>query len=180
MLKASAGGGGKGMRVARDAREVAECFALATDEAKKSFGDDRLLVEKFVAAPRHVELQLVADAHGNVACFPERECSVQRRNQKVVEEAPSPFVHQRPELRARMQAEAAQLATELESTLEQDVSKLEDARKQIQGQRQALADEQRYRLIVEQAAAMGYRCIVDFGAGEAALLPANATANVTV
>ena len=89
MLKASAGGGGKGMRVARDAREVAECFALATDEAKKSFGDDRLLVEKFVAAPRHVEIQLVADAHGNVACFPERECSVQRRNQKVVEEAPS-------------------------------------------------------------------------------------------
>ena len=63
MLKASAGGGGKGMRVARDAREVAECFALATDEAKKSFGDDRLLVEKFVAAPRHVEIQLVADAH---------------------------------------------------------------------------------------------------------------------
>ena len=111
MLKASAGGGGKGMRVARDAREVAECFALATDEAKKSFGDDRLLVEKFVAAPRHVEIQLVADARGNVACFPERECSVQRRNQKVVEEAPSPFVHQRPELRARMQAEAAQLAT---------------------------------------------------------------------
>ena len=79
MLKASAGGGGKGMRVARDAREVAECFALATDEAKKSFGDDRLLVEKFVAAPRHVEIQLVADAHGNVACFPERECSVRFR-----------------------------------------------------------------------------------------------------
>ena len=127
MLKASAGGGGKGMRVARDAREVAECFALATDEAKKSFGDDRLLVEKFVAAPRHVEIQLVADAHGNVACFPERECSVQRRNQKVVEEAPSPFVHQRPELRARMQAEAAQLATAVGYTSAGTVEMLVDA-----------------------------------------------------
>merc|ERR1739841_404155 len=100
------------MRVARDAREVAECFALATDEAKKSFGDDRLLV---------------ADAHGNVACFPERECSVQRRNQKVVEEAPSPFVHQRPELRATMQAEAAQLATAVGYTSAGTVEMLVDA-----------------------------------------------------
>ena len=113
--------------MARDAREVAECFALATDEAKKSFGDDRLLVEKFVAAPRHVEIQLVADAHGNVACFPERECSVQRRNQKVVEEAPSPFVHERPELRARMQAEAAQLATAVGYTSAGTVEMLVDA-----------------------------------------------------
>jgi len=127
MLKASAGGGGTGMRVARDAREVAECFVIATDEAMKSFGDDRLLVEKFVAAPRHIEIQLVADAFGNVACFPERECSVQRRNQKVVEEAPSPFVHARPELRARMQAEAAQLAKAVGYTSAGTVEMLVDA-----------------------------------------------------
>ena len=83
---------------------------LAKDEAVRSFGDDRMLVEKFVQSPRHLEIQVVADAFGNVATFPERECSVQRRNQKVVEEAPSPFLSDKPALRAEMQREAAMLA----------------------------------------------------------------------
>ncbi|KAK7231212.1 CoA carboxylase [Aureococcus anophagefferens] len=110
MLKASAGGGGKGMRVAFDAKDVEEQWPLAKDEAVRSFGDDRMLVEKFVQSPRHLEIQVVADAFGNVATFPERECSVQRRNQKVVEEAPSPFLSDKPALRAEMQREAAMLA----------------------------------------------------------------------
>ncbi|KAH8052255.1 CoA carboxylase [Aureococcus anophagefferens] len=84
---ASAGGGGKGMRVAFDAKDVEEQWPLAKDEAVRSFGDDRMLVEKFVQSPRHLEIQVVADAFGNVATFPERECSVQRRNQKVREAA---------------------------------------------------------------------------------------------
>ena len=110
MLKASAGGGGKGMRVAFDEKDVEEQWPLAKDEALRSFGDDRMLVEKFVQSPRHLEIQIVADTFGNVATFPERECSVQRRNQKVVEEAPSPFLSDKPELRQAMQREAAMLA----------------------------------------------------------------------
>jgi propionyl-CoA carboxylase alpha chain len=92
MIKASAGGGGKGMRIARSKAEVAEGFARARSEAKSSFGDDRVFIEKFIVDPRHVEIQVLGDKHGNVIYFGERECSIQRRNQKVVEEAPSPLL----------------------------------------------------------------------------------------
>jgi len=92
MIKASAGGGGKGMRVAYSADEVAEGFTRAKSEAKSSFGDDRVFIEKFIENPRHVEIQLIGDTHGNVVYLGERECSIQRRNQKVVEEAPSPLL----------------------------------------------------------------------------------------
>jgi propionyl-CoA carboxylase alpha chain len=92
MIKASAGGGGKGMRIAHSAAEVAEGFRLARAEAKSSFGDDRVFVEKFIVDPRHIEIQVLGDKHGNVIYLGERECSIQRRNQKVVEEAPSPLL----------------------------------------------------------------------------------------
>ena len=92
MIKASAGGGGKGMRVAFDAAELREGFRLAGSEARSSFGDGRLFVEKFIEEPRHIEIQVLADAHGNTVYLGERECSIQRRNQKVIEEAPSPFL----------------------------------------------------------------------------------------
>ncbi len=92
MIKASAGGGGKGMRIAWDAAEVRDGFERARSEAKSSFGDDRVFIEKFVVDPRHIEIQVLGDAHGNVIYLGERECSIQRRNQKVAEEAPSPFL----------------------------------------------------------------------------------------
>ncbi len=92
MIKASAGGGGKGMRIAWSKDEVRDGFERARSEAKSSFGDDRVFIEKFVVDPRHIEIQVLADAHGNVVYLGERECSIQRRNQKVVEEAPSPFL----------------------------------------------------------------------------------------
>jgi len=92
MIKASAGGGGKGMRVAYNAKETEEGFALARSEAKSSFGDDRVFLEKFVENPRHVEIQVLGDKYGSVIHLGERECSIQRRNQKVVEEAPSPLI----------------------------------------------------------------------------------------
>ncbi|RWM93707.1 MAG: acetyl/propionyl/methylcrotonyl-CoA carboxylase subunit alpha [Mesorhizobium sp.] len=92
MIKASAGGGGKGMRIARSSAEVRDGFERARSEAKSSFGDDRVFIEKFVVDPRHIEIQVLADAHGNALYLGERECSIQRRNQKVVEEAPSPFL----------------------------------------------------------------------------------------
>ncbi len=92
MIKASAGGGGKGMRIARAASELAEGFRLATSEARSSFADDRVFIEKFIEDPRHIEIQVLADAHGNVVYLNERECSIQRRHQKVIEEAPSPFI----------------------------------------------------------------------------------------
>jgi propionyl-CoA carboxylase alpha chain len=95
MIKASAGGGGKGMRVARSAKETEEGFALARSEAKSSFGDDRVFIEKFIENPRHVEIQVLGDKHGHVIHLGERECSIQRRNQKVVEEAPSPLLDAR-------------------------------------------------------------------------------------
>src|SRR4029079_497821 len=88
MIKASAGGGGKGMRIAHSDAEVKDGFARARSEAKSSFGDDRVFVEKFIVNPRHVEIQLLGDKHGNVIHLGERECSIQRRNQKVIEEAP--------------------------------------------------------------------------------------------
>jgi len=92
MIKASAGGGGKGMRIAWSKDEVRDGFDRARSEAKNSFGDDRVFIEKFVVDPRHIEIQVLADAYGNVIYLGERECSIQRRNQKVVEEAPSPFL----------------------------------------------------------------------------------------
>src|SRR5476651_1110528 len=92
MIKASAGGGGKGMRIAHSRREVAEGFARARSEAKSSFGDDRVFIEKFIENPRHVEIQVLGDKHGNIIYLGERECSIQRRNQKVIEEAPSPLL----------------------------------------------------------------------------------------
>jgi propionyl-CoA carboxylase alpha subunit len=92
MIKASAGGGGKGMRIAYSKSEVAEGFARATSEAKSSFGDDRVFIEKFITDPRHIEIQVLGDKHGHVVYLGERECSIQRRNQKVVEEAPSPLL----------------------------------------------------------------------------------------
>jgi propionyl-CoA carboxylase alpha chain len=92
MIKASAGGGGKGLRVAHDDKEAFEGFSSCRNEARASFGDDRVFIEKFVVEPRHIEIQVLGDAHGNVVYLHERECSIQRRHQKVIEEAPSPFI----------------------------------------------------------------------------------------
>lgn len=92
MIKASAGGGGKGMRIAWNDAEAAEGFQSSKNEAAASFGDDRIFIEKFVTQPRHIEIQVLADKHGNCVYLHERECSIQRRNQKVIEEAPSPFL----------------------------------------------------------------------------------------
>jgi propionyl-CoA carboxylase alpha chain len=108
MLKASAGGGGKGMRVARNEDEVIEGFKSASNEARSSFGDDRMLVEKFIENPRHIEIQIMADKHGNTLYLGERECSIQRRHQKVIEEAPSPFVT--PAIRKAMGEQSVALA----------------------------------------------------------------------
>ncbi|MEO7104870.1 MAG: biotin/lipoyl-containing protein, partial [Rhodoferax sp.] len=92
MIKASAGGGGKGLRVAFNDKEAFEGFTSCRNEARNSFGDDRVFIEKFVEEPRHIEIQLIGDSHGNVIYLNERECSIQRRHQKVIEEAPSPFI----------------------------------------------------------------------------------------
>lgn len=107
MIKASAGGGGKGMRVAFNDAEIREGYRLSKAEALSSFGDDRMLIERFIEDPHHIEIQVLADTHGNVVAFPERECSVQRRNQKVVEESPSQMIL--PETRRAMQMQAIQL-----------------------------------------------------------------------
>jgi propionyl-CoA carboxylase alpha chain len=95
MIKASAGGGGKGMRIAWNEREAREGFQSSKNEAKSSFGDDRIFIEKFVTEPRHIEIQVLGDKHGNILYLGERECSIQRRNQKVIEEAPSPFLDEK-------------------------------------------------------------------------------------
>jgi propionyl-CoA carboxylase alpha subunit len=108
MIKASAGGGGKGMRIAWSRQEVAEGFAASKSEAKSSFGDDRVFIEKYIEEPRHIEIQVLGDKHGNVIHLGERECSIQRRNQKVLEEAPSPFIDAKT--RAAMGAQAVALA----------------------------------------------------------------------
>jgi propionyl-CoA carboxylase alpha chain len=108
MIKASAGGGGKGMRVALSKADVAEGFARARSEAKSSFGDDRVFIEKFITDPRHVEIQVLGDKHGNVIYLGERECSIQRRNQKVIEESPSPLLDEAT--RAKMGEQAVALA----------------------------------------------------------------------
>ena len=108
MIKASAGGGGKGMRIAHSASEVAEGFARSKSEAKSSFGDDRMFIEKFIVNPRHIEIQVLGDKHGNVIYLGERECSIQRRNQKVIEEAPSPLLDEAT--RKKMGEQAVALA----------------------------------------------------------------------
>ncbi|MGZ6013945.1 MAG: ATP-binding protein, partial [Caulobacteraceae bacterium] len=108
MIKASAGGGGKGIRVAWNRRDVEEGFPAVRAEAKASFGDDRIFIEKFIESPRHIEIQVLGDKHGNVVHLFERECSIQRRNQKVIEEAPSPLLDEAT--RAAMGAQAVALA----------------------------------------------------------------------
>ena len=108
MVKASAGGGGKGMRVIASADELPDGMRAAMSEAQTAFGDSRVFIEKFVVQPRHIEIQLLADQHGNIVYVGERECSIQRRHQKVVEEAPSPFIS--PETRAAMGNQAVELA----------------------------------------------------------------------
>jgi propionyl-CoA carboxylase alpha chain len=100
MIKASAGGGGKGMRIAFNDKEAIEGFKLSREEAISSFGDGRIFIEKYIQEPRHIEFQILGDEHGNYVYMPERECSVQRRNQKVIEEAPSPYMD--PETRKKM------------------------------------------------------------------------------
>ena len=106
MIKASAGGGGKGMRVAYSSSEVAEGYARAKSEAASSFGDDRVFIEKFIVDPRHIEIQVLGDKHGNVIYLGERECSIQRRNQKIVEEAPSPLLDEATRFKMGQQAVA--------------------------------------------------------------------------
>jgi propionyl-CoA carboxylase alpha chain len=108
MIKASAGGGGKGMRIAHSRRELAEGLSRARSEAGSAFGDDRVFIEKFIADPRHIEIQVLGDKHGNIIHLGERECSIQRRNQKVVEEAPSPLLDDAT--RSRMGRQAVALA----------------------------------------------------------------------
>ncbi|MCA3251850.1 MAG: acetyl-CoA carboxylase biotin carboxylase subunit [Rubrivivax sp.] len=108
MIKASAGGGGKGLRVAFNDKEAFDGFSSCRNEAKASFGDDRVFIEKFVESPRHIEIQVLGDAHGNVVFLHERECSIQRRHQKVIEEAPSPFISDAT--RQAMGAQAVALA----------------------------------------------------------------------
>ncbi|MEM1343699.1 MAG: acetyl/propionyl/methylcrotonyl-CoA carboxylase subunit alpha, partial [Pseudomonadota bacterium] len=108
MIKASAGGGGKGMRIAWNAEEAREGFQSSKNEAAASFGDDRIFIEKFVTSPRHIEIQVLGDQHGNCLYLGERECSIQRRNQKVIEEAPSPFLD--PETRRAMGEQSVALA----------------------------------------------------------------------
>jgi propionyl-CoA carboxylase alpha chain len=108
MIKASAGGGGKGLRVAFNDKEAFEGFSTCRNEARNSFGDDRVFIEKFVEQPRHIEIQVLGDAHGNIVYLHERECSIQRRHQKVIEEAPSPFISD--ETRRAMGEQAVALA----------------------------------------------------------------------
>ena len=108
LLKAAAGGGGKGMRIVRRPDEMAPLFKMARSEAMSAFGDDRIYIEKYLERPRHIEIQIIADQHGNVVHLGERECSIQRRHQKVIEESPSPIVD--PEMRRRMGETAVKAA----------------------------------------------------------------------
>ncbi|XP_035694036.1 propionyl-CoA carboxylase alpha chain, mitochondrial-like [Branchiostoma floridae] len=127
MIKASAGGGGKGMRIAWNDKETRDGFRLSSQEAASSFGDDRLLIEKFIDNPRHIEMQVLADSHGNALYLNERECSIQRRNQKVVEEAPSIFLD--PDTRRAMGEQAVALARAVEYTSAGTVEFLVDSQK---------------------------------------------------
>ncbi len=115
MMKASAGGGGKGMRIAWNRKDVEEGFPAAQSEARNSFGDDRVFIEKFVTEPRHIEIQVLGDKHGNVIYLNERECSIQRRNQKVIEEAPSPFLDEATRKAMGEQAVALSQAVQYDS-----------------------------------------------------------------
>ena len=115
MLKATAGGGGKGMRIARNDAECRDGFERAANEARSSFGDDRIFVEKFIEEPRHIEIQIMADSHGNIIHLNERECSLQRRHQKVIEEAPSPFLDEATRQQMGAQAVALARAVDYES-----------------------------------------------------------------
>jgi propionyl-CoA carboxylase alpha chain len=110
MIKAVAGGGGKGMRIAYSDEELPDVFSAAQNEARAAYKDDRIFIEKFIENPRHIEIQIIADKFGNVVCLGERECSIQRFNQKVIEESPSTFVT--PELRAQMYAQSVKLVKE--------------------------------------------------------------------
>ena len=127
MIKASAGGGGKGMRIANDPSELKDGVRAAMNEARSSFGDDRVFIEKFVTEPRHIEIQVLADRHGNVIHLGERECSIQRRHQKVIEEAPSPFID--AETRAAMGAQAVALAQQVDYVSAGTVEFIADANK---------------------------------------------------
>ena len=115
MLKASAGGGGKGMRIAHNDDECRDGFERAANEARSSFGDDRIFIEKFIEEPRHIEIQIMADSHGNIIYLNERECSLQRRHQKVIEEAPSPFLDEKTRKSMGEQAVALARAVDYES-----------------------------------------------------------------
>jgi propionyl-CoA carboxylase alpha chain len=128
MIKASAGGGGKGLRVAFNDKEALEGFTSCRNEARNSFGDDRVFIEKFVEQPRHIEIQVLGDAHGNVIYLNERECSIQRRHQKVIEEAPSPFITEATRLAMGEQAVALAKAVKYQSagTVEFVVGKNQD------------------------------------------------------
>uniref|UniRef100_A0A8C2HY51 Propionyl-CoA carboxylase subunit alpha n=1 Tax=Cyprinus carpio TaxID=7962 RepID=A0A8C2HY51_CYPCA len=127
MIKASAGGGGKGMRIAWNDEETREGFRFSSQEAASSFGDDRLLIEKFIDNPRHIEIQVLADKHGNALWLNERECSIQRRNQKVVEEAPSTFLD--PDTRRAMGEQAVSLAKAVKYSSAGTVEFLVDSKK---------------------------------------------------
>uniref|UniRef100_A0A8C2I5V5 Propionyl-CoA carboxylase alpha chain, mitochondrial n=1 Tax=Cyprinus carpio TaxID=7962 RepID=A0A8C2I5V5_CYPCA len=127
MIKASAGGGGKGMRISWNDEETREGFRFSSQEAASSFGDDRLLIEKFIDNPRHIEIQVLADKHGNALWLNERECSIQRRNQKVVEEAPSTFLD--PDTRRAMGEQAVSLAKAVKYSSAGTVEFLVDSQK---------------------------------------------------
>ncbi len=127
MLKASAGGGGKGMRVVWNDDECRDGFERAANEARSSFGDDRVFAEKFIEEPRHIEIQVLADKHGNAIYLGERECSIQRRHQKVIEEAPSPFLDE--ETRQAMGAQAVALAAAVDYSSAGTVEFIVDANK---------------------------------------------------
>jgi len=111
MIKAAAGGGGKGMRIVRSKTEVKQAFSSASNEARKSFGDERTFIEKFIENPRHIEIQILADNYGNIVCLGERECSIQRHHQKVVEEAPSPLLDEKT--RKKMYEQSIALAKQV-------------------------------------------------------------------
>jgi len=115
MLKATAGGGGKGMRIARNDAQCRDGFERASNESRSSFGDDRMFAEKFIEEPRHIEIQIIADSFGNVVYLNERECSLQRRHQKVIEEAPSPFLDEKTRKRMGEQAVALAMAVQYQS-----------------------------------------------------------------
>ncbi|PJF35470.1 MAG: pyruvate carboxylase subunit A [Candidatus Thermofonsia Clade 1 bacterium] len=116
LVKAAAGGGGKGMRVVRTAAELPEALEAAAREAGKAFADNRLFLERFIETARHIEVQILADQHGNMVHLFERECSIQRRHQKIIEESPSPYLEKRPELRAAMCAAALRAAQSVNYT----------------------------------------------------------------